>query len=177
MLTTDYFQCYDARMVPGPNIVALHGLEAGGETAPTVEAFTLNYSNATAPAVSIISPDGTTPVSGTNFTLLAQGDDDTATVLARITDTNGNTASIQGLVERDGPDMGQYPCRYVQSIGFEVALLLMSCLETARRYPGASQTGLIVWIRLILILKHFRSGAATFTTGNGRRPVLASFRI
>jgi hypothetical protein len=41
-------------------------------------------------------------ISGTNLSLQAQVDDDTATVTAQITDASGDTNTVQGLVERSG---------------------------------------------------------------------------
>jgi hypothetical protein len=65
--------------------------------------FTLDYSNdTTPPALTLIWPQDGTAISGSQFTLQAQVDDPTATVTASIVDTNGNTNTIQGLVERSG---------------------------------------------------------------------------
>jgi hypothetical protein len=103
MVTTNYFQCYDVGVASGLNLVTLHATDTAGETASTSESFTLDYSsNTNPPALGIIWPPEGTVVSGTNFNLQAQVDDDTATVTAQITDQNGDTNTVQGLVERSG---------------------------------------------------------------------------
>jgi hypothetical protein len=64
--------------------------------------FTLDYSSATPPNLTIPWPPNGTPISGTNFTLQGQLDDDTATVTAQIIDTNGDTNTVPGIIERSG---------------------------------------------------------------------------
>jgi hypothetical protein len=103
MVTTNYFQCYDVRVTNGLNLVTLHATGTAGETTSTGASFTLDYSsNTNPPVLSIIWPPNGTAISGTNFNLQAQVDDDTATVTAQMTDATGDTNTVQGLVERSG---------------------------------------------------------------------------
>lgn len=103
MVTTNYFQCYDVRVTNGLNVIVLHAKDTGGETTSTSESLTVDYSaNTNPPTLSIIWPPDETVISGTNFNLQAQVNDDTATVTAQIMDENGDTNTVQGLVERSG---------------------------------------------------------------------------
>jgi hypothetical protein len=100
--TTNTFQCYDVKLTNGMNTITLHAIDLAGNTATASVNYTLDYSGAVPPVLSIVWPQNGTAVSGSNFTLQAQVDDDTATVTAQITDTHGDTNTVQGLVERSG---------------------------------------------------------------------------
>jgi len=101
--TTNYFQCYDVALTAGVNIITLHATDLAGNVTTTNFNVTLDYSvNTTAPALTVIWPPDGAHISGSNFTLQAQVDDSTAQVTASIVDANGNTNTVQGLVERDG---------------------------------------------------------------------------
>jgi hypothetical protein len=101
--TTNYFQCYDVALTNGLNTVTLHATDLGDNTTTTNFNFTLDYSgDTTPPALTVLWPQSGAKISGTNFTLQAQMDDATATVTASIVDTNGDTNTVQGLVERSG---------------------------------------------------------------------------
>lgn len=103
MFTTNYFQGFDIPLTNGVNTITLHATDLAGNTTITNINFTLDYSNATnPPVVQITWPQNGAQISGTNFTLDGQLDDPTATVLASITDTNGDTNVVNGLVGRDG---------------------------------------------------------------------------
>jgi hypothetical protein len=103
MVTMNYFQCYDVRVTNGLNVIVLHAKDTGGETTSTNESFTVDFSaNTNPPTLSIIWPPDETVISGTNFNLQAQVNDDTATVTAQIVDENGDTNTVEGLVERSG---------------------------------------------------------------------------
>jgi uncharacterized Zn-binding protein involved in type VI secretion len=101
--TTNYFQCYDVPLTNGLNTITLHATDLSGNVTTTNFNFTLDYSGDTNPPVlTILWPTSGTVISGSNFTMQAQMDDDTATVSAQIVDTNGDTNVVQGLVERSG---------------------------------------------------------------------------
>jgi hypothetical protein len=101
--TTNWFQCYDIVLTNGLNTVTLHATDLAGNTTTTNVSFTLDYSgDTTPPALTVIWPQDGTAIGGSSFTLQAQVDDDTATVMAQIVDANGNTNTVQGLVERSG---------------------------------------------------------------------------
>jgi hypothetical protein len=100
--TTNTFQCYDIALTNGLNTIVVHAVDLAGNSSSTNVSFTLDYSGATPPHLSTSWPATGTSISGTNFTLQAQLDDDTATVTAQIVDNNGDTTIVQGLVERSG---------------------------------------------------------------------------
>ena len=101
--TTNYFQCYDVPLALGLNTITIHAVDVFGEGATTNFNITLNYSgDTTPPTLSVTWPQNGTYISGNSFTFQGFVDDDTATVTAQITDTTGDTNTVQGLVERDG---------------------------------------------------------------------------
>ncbi|HTV43496.1 MAG TPA: LamG-like jellyroll fold domain-containing protein [Candidatus Sulfotelmatobacter sp.] len=100
--TTNSFQCYDVPLTNGLNTITIHAVDLAGNCSTTNVSFALDYSSATPPNLTIPWPPDGTPISGTSFTLQGQLDDDTATVTAQVVDTNGDTNTVQGLVERNG---------------------------------------------------------------------------
>ncbi len=101
--TTNYFQCYDIGLTKGANTITLHAMDLAGNTATTNISYMLDYGGDTTPPVlSLVWPQNGTQISGSNFTVQAQVDDDTATITAAIVDSNGDTNIIQGLVESSG---------------------------------------------------------------------------
>jgi len=96
--TTNSFQCYDIALTNGLNQITLHATDVAGNTATTNVNYTLDYSgDHTAPVLSLAWPTNGTSIAGTNFTIQAQMDDSTATVMATI-----NSDTVTGLVERTG---------------------------------------------------------------------------
>ncbi len=101
--TTTYFQCYDVPLLNGLNTVTVHAADLAGNTTTTNVSVTLNYSgDTTPPALTVIWPQDGTYISGNSFAFEGQVNDEMATVTAQIADTNGNTNTVQGLVERNG---------------------------------------------------------------------------
>ena len=101
--TTNWFQCFDVPLTNGVNTVIVHATDMAGNVTTTNVSIILDFSGDTnPPVVQITWPQNGTQISGTNFTLDGQMDDETATVSATITDTNGDTNTVSGLVERDG---------------------------------------------------------------------------
>ena len=101
--TTNYFQCYDVALTNGLNTITLHATDLAGNTTLTELSFTLDYfGDTTPPALTVVWPQNQTVVASSNFTLQAQVDDVSATVTASIVDTDGNTNTVAGLVERSG---------------------------------------------------------------------------
>jgi len=98
IFTTNSFQCYDLALTNGLNTITLHATDLNGNTVTTNVSYTLDYSiDHVAPVLSILWPTNGTAIAGSNFTLQAQMDDDTATVTATV-----NSNIVAGLVERDG---------------------------------------------------------------------------
>jgi len=101
--TTNWFQCYDLALTNGVNTIILHATDLAGRTTTASYSYTLDFSGDTNPPVlTLIWPQEGALISGSNFTLQAQVDDDTATVTAQTMDASGNTNTAQGLVERSG---------------------------------------------------------------------------
>jgi hypothetical protein len=101
--TTNYFQCYDVPLTNGVNSVTIYATDLAGNTTAVTTNYTLNLSNDhTPPVLSVIWPQSGTFISGQTFTLQAGMDDDTAKATATMTDSFGNTNTVQALVERSG---------------------------------------------------------------------------
>lgn len=101
--STNYFQGYDIPLTNGVNIITLRATDMAGNVSRTNLTLILDYSSATnPPLVQINWPQNGTQISGTNFTLDGQLDNPTTLVAASVMDTNGNTNTFSGAVERDG---------------------------------------------------------------------------
>ena len=106
--TTNWFQCYDVALTNGLDSVALHATDLAGNTTTANFDVTLDYTgDTTPPRLTVIWPQDRTHISGSSFTLQAQVDDATAKIAATIIDSNNNTNTIQGLVERNGTVLAQ----------------------------------------------------------------------
>jgi hypothetical protein len=100
--TSDYFQCYDILLTNGLNAITLRVTDPAGNMTTTNLSITLNYSTTTNPTIQITWPQDGMKICGNSFTLRGWTEDATAQVAASITDTNGNTNVVTGMVERDG---------------------------------------------------------------------------
>jgi hypothetical protein len=100
--TADYFQCYDILLTNGPNSITLHATDPAGNIFTTNLNVTLDYSNAVNPVINLAWPPNGAQLSCSSFTLRGWTDDATATITASITDSNGNTNVVNGIVERNG---------------------------------------------------------------------------
>jgi hypothetical protein len=100
--TSDYFQCYDLLLTNGVNAITLYATDPAGNTTTTNLSVTLDYASATNPAIQITWPADGMKISGNSITLRGWTEDASAVVAASITDTNGNTTTVNGTVERNG---------------------------------------------------------------------------
>jgi len=100
--TTDYFQCYDIPLAEGSNAIVLHATDPAGNSFTTNLNVTLNYSTATNPIVKLTWPQNGMELCGSNFTVRGWTEDAAAQISATITDTNGDTNTVTGIVERTG---------------------------------------------------------------------------
>jgi hypothetical protein len=100
--TTNWFQCYDVPLTNGVNNLTVHVTDRSGNTTTTNFNVTLDYSTATNPVVGLTWPTNGMQICGSSFTLRGTVDDPSATVSATITDTNGDTNTVSGEVERSG---------------------------------------------------------------------------
>jgi len=100
--TTNYFQAYDVALATNVNKITLRMTDRSGNTTTTNFNVTLDYTGATNPAVKLTWPTNGMQICQGSFTLRGWTDDSAATVAATITDTNGDTNTITGEVERSG---------------------------------------------------------------------------
>jgi len=100
--TTNWIECYDIDLTNGVNTITLRVTDWAGNTTMTNFAITLDYSTATNPVVQVAWPPDGSRICADAFTCRGILDDPTATVTAQITDTNGSTSVVSGLVERNG---------------------------------------------------------------------------
>jgi hypothetical protein len=101
--TTNCFQCFDVPITNGVNTFTIHATDMAGNTTTTNISFTLDYSGKTnPPVVEVDWPQNGDSLSGTNFNVTGQLADPTATVSVSVTDTNGDTNVVSGVVGRDG---------------------------------------------------------------------------
>ncbi len=101
--TTNYFQAFDVVLTNGVNTFTFHATDLAGNVTTANYSVTLDYSGKTnAPNVQISWPTNRTEISGSRFTMNGQVADATIGVAATISDNNGNTNTVQGLVERTG---------------------------------------------------------------------------
>lgn len=99
--TTNYFQCYDVDFTNGINLVTFRFQDRAGNE--TVTNMTITLTNDTdSPIVALIWPRDGEEVSGDLINIKGTLDDISATISATITQTNGATQTVEGLIERDG---------------------------------------------------------------------------
>ncbi|HTR40676.1 MAG TPA: hypothetical protein VMH87_03595, partial [Pseudomonadales bacterium] len=97
--TTNYFEC-DPNLSVGTNFITLHAIDWAGNS--TNIHLTLDYIPQTnASVINILWPQSGMAISGSNFTVQAQVEN-AVSIKASITDTNGATDTVQGLIEDNG---------------------------------------------------------------------------
>ena len=100
--TTNYFQCYDVPLTTGLNIITLHATDLAGNATTTNFSFTVDYTGKPAPVVEVDWPPAGAQVGGDDYTIVGKVDDYTATITATLTDPDGLTYTLNGVVERNG---------------------------------------------------------------------------
>ena len=100
--TTNFFQCFDIELTNGLNTVTLHAKDLAGNTTAVVRTYTLDYSGATAPVLTMYWPQTGAQVSGDTITLRGMLDDPTASVTAEVAAPDGTTDVVEATVERNG---------------------------------------------------------------------------
>ncbi len=100
--TNNSFKCFDLMLASGANTVTLHAADLAGNSTNFAVTFNLNYSNKPAPVVQLWWPQNGTQISGGSFTCRGTVDDPTVALSAQITDTNGDTNVVAGVIERNG---------------------------------------------------------------------------
>ena len=100
--TTNWIQCYDIDLANGVNTITLRVTDWAGNTTTTNVSITLDYLTATNPVVQVVWPQDGGIICASNFTCRGTLDDPTASIVAQITDTNGDSSAVNGVVARDG---------------------------------------------------------------------------
>ena len=101
--TTNAFQAFDVPLTNGDNNITPHATDMAGNVTTTNFSYTLDYSTKTnPPVVKLFWPQDQTVICVSNYTWHGWVDDFTATVVAQMVDTNGNTNLFNAAVERDG---------------------------------------------------------------------------
>jgi hypothetical protein len=101
--TTNYFECLDVPLTDGLNTITLHASDLAGNTTTVSFSVTLDYSSRTGPPVAkLYWPQNGSLIGNGTYTWRGWVDDPTATVTAQLADANGDTTTLQALVERNG---------------------------------------------------------------------------
>ena len=100
--TTNWFQCYDIFLTNGLNKITVHGTDMAGNVTSTNINVNLSYASASNPVIQVTWPQNGMKLCQNSFDLRGWTEDAAASVFATITDTNGNTNTISGVVERTG---------------------------------------------------------------------------
>ena len=101
--TTNTFQGFDILLTNGLNTLTLHATDLAGNATNLTLNFTLDYSGKTnPPVVELYWPQDGAQISGSSFTWRGHVDDFTAQLAVQIVYDNGNTNTVNALVERDG---------------------------------------------------------------------------
>ena len=101
--TTNTFQAFDVVLTNGLNAVTFHATDLAGNMATVNYNVTVDYSAKTNPPnVQLIWPTNGMSMAGDSVTVRGLVDDATVKVLASVTDTNGATNTVSGVVERNG---------------------------------------------------------------------------
>ena len=100
--TTNWFECLDVPLTNGANTIIIHATDLAGNVSTNNFSFTLDYTGATNPVIALTWPVNGMELCGSSFTLRGSVNDPTATIVATITATNGNTSVVSGVVERSG---------------------------------------------------------------------------
>jgi hypothetical protein len=96
------FECLDLVLASGVNTVTLHAADLAGNLTTSNFVFHLDYSSKPAPVIQLYWPQDGTQIGGSSFTWRGTVDDPTVALSAQISDTNGDTNVVAGLVERNG---------------------------------------------------------------------------
>lgn len=100
--TTNWFQCFDIQLTNGLNLISVHCADNVGNVTTTNISLTLDLASAMTPSVRVTWPQDGMQLAQSSFTLRGWTEDAASTVSATISDSSGNTNTIQGIVERTG---------------------------------------------------------------------------
>jgi hypothetical protein len=100
--TNNAFKCFDLVLASGVNTVTLHAVDLSGNLTTSNLIFNLDYSSKPAPVIQLYWPQDGTQIGAGSFTWRGAVDDPTVALAAQITDTNGDTNAVAGVIERNG---------------------------------------------------------------------------
>jgi len=125
--TTNYFTCFDIGLSRGTNTIVLRCTDNAGNVATTTVHYVFTTVGQTNPPVITLGwPTNGSYLGGEDISLSGQLDNPTATILGWITDSQGHTQVLEGLVETQGRywfDHVRVPegIGYVSLIAFDAA--------------------------------------------------------
>jgi hypothetical protein len=103
VFTTNYFQIYDVNLAKGKNRITIHIKDENGKQYSISKYYTLDLaSDKTPPVIKLIWPQDGTEISGNEFTLKAQVDDDNATIKTIVKNSQSEKHINNAIVERNG---------------------------------------------------------------------------
>jgi len=102
LCTNNTFECLDLALASGVNTVTLHATDLAGNLTTSNFIFHLDYSSKPAPVIQLYWPQDGTQIGSGSFTWRGTVDDPTVLLSAQITDTNGDTNVVAGVIERNG---------------------------------------------------------------------------
>ena len=98
---TNTFQAVDIDVTNGVNTFIIHATDLAGNV--TVTNFSLTVeSDSVPPSIALAWPQNQMRICASNFTIVGTVDDISAIITVSYTDSNGNTNTTRGLIERDG---------------------------------------------------------------------------
>jgi len=102
-MTTDYFECLDIELSRGTNTIVLRCADEAGNLTTTNFYFVFTTAGHTnPPLITLAWPTNGSHLQVGDFSIRGQLDDPTATVMGWITDSQGHTQVLEGVVEREG---------------------------------------------------------------------------
>jgi hypothetical protein len=101
--TTNWFQCFDLALATGANTVTIRATDLAGNTTTVVKTYTFDVSGDNeAPAITVDWPPTGAQAAVDKINIRGRLDDETAQLTALVQHGDGTTATIAGLVERNG---------------------------------------------------------------------------
>jgi hypothetical protein len=100
--TTNWFKCHDILLTNGLNVISVHCADNSGNVTTTNLNITLDLGSAAPPSIRVTWPRDGMQLTQSSFDLRGWTEDAASLVSATITDSNGNTNTIRGMVERTG---------------------------------------------------------------------------
>jgi len=100
--TRNWFHCTDILLTNGLNAISVHCADNVGNVTTTNINITLDLASAAPPSIRVTWPRDGMDLAQSSFTLRGWTEDAASVISATIMDSNGNTNTIRGMVERTG---------------------------------------------------------------------------